>query len=205
MTTTIKVHVGGNYRTTVKHVAGGLDRDTVEIGPNEERSFSFVGDVGENVFFVGPEVHVSIKPALDAQEESKRAAQAKAGIPSQRKEEMALAAQTGRPLDEAYKLDPATVDKLDNLHDREINEDVAWSSGTSGAGPVSTAESEKAQAEIQADAIEKKGAENAAKNPPSAQSSPAPAVATKANTVSTADAKKAEDDKKAAASASAKK
>lgn len=192
MTTTIKVHVGGNYRTTVKHVAGGVDRDSVEIGPNEEKSFTFVGDVGENVFFVGPEVHISVKPALSVQEESKRAAEAKAGIPSQRKEELALAAQTGREVDEAYKYDPATVDKLDNLHDRQINEDVAWSSGTSGK--VSTAESEKAQAEINANAVEKAGAEHA-----KAHTSPNPPVATKENTVSTADAKKAEDAKSASA------
>lgn len=195
MTTTIKIHVGGNYRTTVKHVAGGVDRDSVEIGPNEEKSFTFVGDVGENVFFVGPEVHISVKPALSVQEETKIAHQAKAGIPSQRKEELALAAQTGREVDEAYRYDPATVDKLDNLHDRQINEDVAWSSGSSGAGKVSTAESEKAQAEINANAVEKAGAEHA-----KAHTSPNPPVATKENTVSTADAKKAEDAKSASSS-----
>lgn len=36
MTTTVKVHVNGNYRATVKQT----DRDPVLVGPNEEKSFS---------------------------------------------------------------------------------------------------------------------------------------------------------------------
>lgn len=54
MTITVKVHVNGNFISTVKHIAGGRE-EVVEIGPNAERSFSFHAYVGDNVFVVGPD------------------------------------------------------------------------------------------------------------------------------------------------------
>jgi hypothetical protein len=37
MTTTVKIHVNGNYRATVKQ--GSRPGQEVQIGPNEEKSF----------------------------------------------------------------------------------------------------------------------------------------------------------------------
>ena len=45
MTTTVKVHVGGKYRTTVtQRVDGAVYRTEVIEGPNKEMSFNNVHD-----------------------------------------------------------------------------------------------------------------------------------------------------------------
>ncbi|MES0034699.1 hypothetical protein NKJ74_05370 [Mesorhizobium sp. M0046] len=40
MTTTVKVHVGGNYRATVTHSIDGTPQGPVTVGPQEERYFT---------------------------------------------------------------------------------------------------------------------------------------------------------------------
>jgi hypothetical protein len=59
MTITVKVHVNGNFISTVKHIAGGRE-EVIDVGPNAERSFSFHDYVGDNVFIVGPD-----RPAVE--------------------------------------------------------------------------------------------------------------------------------------------
>ncbi|MER8403542.1 hypothetical protein NKH16_02120 [Mesorhizobium sp. M1307] len=40
MTVTVKIHVGGNYRATIKRTVDGTE-DSVQIGPNEEKPVYF--------------------------------------------------------------------------------------------------------------------------------------------------------------------
>lgn len=40
MTTTVKVHVNGNYKATVTHTVDGKPQEPVEVGPQEEKSFT---------------------------------------------------------------------------------------------------------------------------------------------------------------------
>lgn len=101
MTITVKVHVNGLYKTTVKHVAGGVDREVREVGPNEEVSFSFHSNMGDNVFIVAPDVYigdntpaptdvqeaeknVSTREAMDAKENATQAEAAKKRKPASR-------------------------------------------------------------------------------------------------------------------------
>ncbi|HEX9429597.1 MAG TPA: hypothetical protein VF944_04400 [Candidatus Bathyarchaeia archaeon] len=40
MTTTVKVHVNGQYRATVVHTVDGEVKDTVLVGPSEEKALA---------------------------------------------------------------------------------------------------------------------------------------------------------------------
>ncbi len=41
MTVSLKIHVNGNYRATVKHVAGGAEQPDTIVGPQEEKAIHF--------------------------------------------------------------------------------------------------------------------------------------------------------------------
>lgn len=54
MTVSLKVHVNGNYRATVKHTADGKPQADTVVGPQEEKQVYFQHGV-ENVLTVTEE------------------------------------------------------------------------------------------------------------------------------------------------------
>lgn len=50
MTTTVKVHVNGRFEATVIHKVNGEVRDTITVGPQEEKSIGFAHDGAKNEF-----------------------------------------------------------------------------------------------------------------------------------------------------------
>lgn len=50
MTTTIKVHVNGRYEATIVHKVNGEVRNTITVGPQEEKSIGFAHDGSKNEF-----------------------------------------------------------------------------------------------------------------------------------------------------------
>jgi len=50
MTTTVKVHVNGRYEATVVHKVNGETRNTITVGPQEEKSIVFAHDGAKNEF-----------------------------------------------------------------------------------------------------------------------------------------------------------
>ncbi len=52
MTTTVKVHVNGRYEATVTHKVNGELKNTVTVGPQEEKTLSFYHDGAENEFTI---------------------------------------------------------------------------------------------------------------------------------------------------------
>lgn len=61
MTTTVKVHVNGNYRTTIEHKVDGEPQPTMTVGPNEEKQLHFVH--GKTNEFTASEEYLGEKPA----------------------------------------------------------------------------------------------------------------------------------------------
>lgn len=161
--TTITVTVPPTRKISVKHIAGGVDQEQIDVIGT--RTFELMDNMGENVLVFGVETSdTHMEEVLDVQEQTKRDNEAKAGIPSQRKEELALAAQTGREIPDELKYDPATAEKLDNLHDQEI---------VNATNAVTQAESEKAQTDINAEAASKtKGSSSGTSAQPAKDNSP---------------------------------
>lgn len=54
MTISLKIHVNGNYRATVKHTAEGVEQPDTVVGPQEEKQVYFRHGV-ENVLTVTEE------------------------------------------------------------------------------------------------------------------------------------------------------
>lgn len=54
MTVSLKVHVNGKYRATVKHTANGVEQPDTVVGPQEEKPIYFQHGV-ENVLTVTEE------------------------------------------------------------------------------------------------------------------------------------------------------
>lgn len=54
MTVSLKIHVNGKYRATVKHVADGRPQNDTIVGPQEEKAIYFQHGV-ENVLTVTEE------------------------------------------------------------------------------------------------------------------------------------------------------
>lgn len=54
MTISLKIHVNGRYRATVKHVANGVEQAETVVGPQEEKAIYFQHGV-ENVLTVSEE------------------------------------------------------------------------------------------------------------------------------------------------------
>lgn len=84
MSIKIRVIVEGAFVSTVKHIAGGVDKEVIEVGPDSEHDFGFHEFVGENVFVVGPERPVVVdeeQPAhIVEQEQQKEVATGKESV-----------------------------------------------------------------------------------------------------------------------------
>lgn len=66
----VKVKVDGDFKSVIKHVAGGVDREVREVGPNEEVTFEFKEFMGDNLFIVGAPAPVEVSH-VEVQEEAK--------------------------------------------------------------------------------------------------------------------------------------
>ena len=65
MTVSLKIHVNGRYRATVKHTAGGREQPDVIVGPQEEKPIYFQHGVVNELTVTEEYLGEEVKPTQD--------------------------------------------------------------------------------------------------------------------------------------------
>jgi hypothetical protein len=68
MTVSLKIHVNGNYRATVRHMAGGYEQPQTVVGPQEEKTIYFWYDVVNELVVIEEYLGETAKPASERHE-----------------------------------------------------------------------------------------------------------------------------------------